>query len=188
VRNPVVSRDLGQATGVKVLTDLLARLEAATGPDRELDAAIHLAVNPDDFASKVMRGDYCVQSWDLGWGGISYVSLDSGGTSGGSHPVPMVTASLDAALGLVGRVLPGWVWSISSADPEGCNEPLSYAALAGKVQMVQRGWDEPPEPDRNVCDAHAKTPALAVLTALVQALISQSRLDAERPSKPGEDL
>ena len=69
-------------TEIQDLEKLLERVRATMGPDRELDAAIHRTLFPDDIAS--------------------------GGTGGGSAPVRRVTSSLDACASLMREVLPRW--------------------------------------------------------------------------------
>jgi hypothetical protein len=73
------------------LTNLIARVEAATGPDRGLDADILCAVRPE------WKWDRSTQQ-PTGW-----VSMASG--SGISCPAPHFTASVDDALTLIP---PGW--------------------------------------------------------------------------------
>lgn len=75
------------------LDDLLARVEAATGADRELDGAICRAVG-DQVASDQISG-----------------FIWRSGATGGWSDVPNLTASIDAVLALVERCLPGWEWS-----------------------------------------------------------------------------
>jgi len=66
------------------LSDLLARVEAATGPDRELDDAIV----------------------ELMFGKSMLVITEDAGTVWRNHKAPFYTASIDAALALAERVLP----------------------------------------------------------------------------------
>lgn len=80
------------------MTDLIARLEKEGG-SRELDAEIHLALD---------------ETGNMEW----YVARDgeemivSGDDIHGRKPVnfPKYTTSLDAAIALCERVLPGWDW------------------------------------------------------------------------------
>ena len=79
--------------------DLLARLRAATVPDRELDEAIFLAFNPG-FETR----------WPDKEPG--YVWLPGVGSENSRHlRVPRFTASIDAALALVPE---GWAWDVGS--------------------------------------------------------------------------
>lgn len=88
------------------LDDLIALLEKAEAPSRELDQAIHLLVLPDDLASKIIRGDMKVHEWSLGMGGICWRS-DSG-SSGGTWPVRHYSSSIDAALTLAPEGVNDW--------------------------------------------------------------------------------
>lgn len=73
-----------------MMRDLIARLEAATGPDRELDAEIMLAVYPALGLTMTANGNWLSKS--------------------GIHTrVEAYTASIDAALSLVPE---GWAWCV----------------------------------------------------------------------------
>lgn len=87
------------------LADLIARLEGATEGSRELDCLIWLAAAPPEgtgamgltlaeAAAQYSDSLEQVANW---WRGM----------------LPAVSTSLDAALGLAARVLPGWFWQIS---------------------------------------------------------------------------
>lgn len=77
------------------LADLLARVEAATGPDREIDGLLYC-----------MEDEVIQRCWPH-WGREQRENL-----------TPRYTASLDAALALVERVLPGSTVDIGSDDNE----------------------------------------------------------------------
>ena len=83
---------------------LIERLEKLTEPDREMDCLI--AVECGGFILEYEK-----------WRGARYVRIEADGTH--NHPgqagdmlVPRFTASIDAAVALVGRVLPGWKWGV----------------------------------------------------------------------------
>lgn len=78
------------------ITELLERVKVATGPDRALDAAILCAFPP--FGVK-WKPDPKV----IGRATFEHVIGD-----GDSRGAPTYTASIDAALALVKRVMPGW--------------------------------------------------------------------------------
>jgi hypothetical protein len=126
-----------------ITPELLARVEAATGPDRELDTAIAIALR---------IGAEGYPKFPLGSFKAGYVQADMGrdGWSVGWHIQPL-TASLDAALALVERVLPGWWWMLRSGD--------GYDAVLTPTWRSQDG----------VVGEH-KTPALALLSAMLRAL------------------
>ena len=83
------------------LTDLIARVEKLEGPDREVDALL-----ADTFMERAEVND--VRRW--GW-----VRWRFPGEKG-AHKTNF-TASLDAALALVERVLPGWGAEFSTMPP-----------------------------------------------------------------------
>ena len=86
------------------LTTLIAKLENATGPDRELDAEIaatfHYMSNMPDW----------VNDWSGGWEAVKsgrvYLIEDSG-NRGPNLFSDSFTDSIDAAVALASRVLPG---------------------------------------------------------------------------------
>lgn len=148
----MTSPNLSHTARVKVLTDLLARLEAAEGADRELDALICAALRylPPD----------CREAWAIGWEGEwragpgNVYLLTAVGKSGASFKAAPLTASLDASLALVERVLPENSWCISQ-EPTG----RYGASLSGDHSGLLFEF--------------GPTPALALLCALVKALIAK---------------
>lgn len=74
------------------LPDLIARVEACTGPDRELDAAIAALLAPTDDPS--------------------YAAFENGR----DYP-DLYTSSLDAVLALVTEKLPGWHKKLEEREP-----------------------------------------------------------------------
>lgn len=131
------------------LSELLERVKAATGPDRELDCEIAIAV--DGYFTLPPR-------WDGGPIGYGYVDAD--GTlihpgHGGDQLVKRYTASIDAALALVERCLPEWWWlredghSIRLVGPDNGD---CYPSSVGKHHLVP----------------------FAILSALLSALQSQA--------------
>lgn len=80
--------------------DIITRLEAASGPDRELDADIWL--NTTEGATRVSTP---VRSSTDAW--PPYIIDETRDASGRLIIVPSYTASLDASIALVERKLPG---------------------------------------------------------------------------------
>jgi len=81
---------------------LIARLEKATGPDRELDVEIHTTViGLEMYESVYTRGDgsVCLRYWA------------GGGDSPSYYVLPRYTSSIDAAMTLVSPD-----WRVNSAD------------------------------------------------------------------------
>lgn len=117
------------------LATLRARIDAATGPDRELDLSLAEALVPDVV-----------------------VLLHNRGTGQNERSTYWhYTASIDAALALVERLLPGWLWTFGSYGPD--DGP--WACIT-----------EPTEPCADYA-ARGPTPALAILSALMSAMIER---------------
>ena len=118
--------------------DLIAKLEALDGPSREVDGEVWCAVNGYPFVM-----------WD--GAGVVYRGKDGIGHYAENN-VPKWTASLDAALALVKRVLPGWGFYLRS-DKEGHGCGLVY-----------------PDAFRvTPCHCMGATPAIAMLLAMLKA-------------------
>lgn len=135
------------------LSSIIERVEAATGPDREIDAeveALSCGWYPSHLCHDATRRSYSV----------GYLHEDDDGSNlckGGKH-APEYTASLDAVVQLVERELPDELWMISSKDP----------TLRPQATLTYRSADA-----QRVQTAHAKTPALALLLACLRALQSK---------------
>lgn len=133
-----------------VLTDLLARLEAAEGADRELDAEVLRATG--HVYTVAGQG---VFGWR--WKDGSFL-----------HGKVFVTGLVDNALALVELVLPGWtVARISQDDHKLWHVELreGYATSYNRVVIAPDGL------------RGTATPALALLCALVKALIAKEISD-----------
>lgn len=116
------------------LAELLERVKAATGPDRELDGDIAEAFGPHWNGRDLTRGQ-----------------------------APAVTRSIDAAMALVERMLPGWRVQLFERDPEdggGWNARLKRRSPWDLVALDEVA----PLP---------RTAPLALLAALLSALIAK---------------
>jgi hypothetical protein len=141
------------------LTELLAKVEAATGPGRELDAAIFQAIDPECPAGAVHMADPSHDPGDLTMGHYGAYTFTS---------APEFTASIDAALALVERALgKEWCWQVKSAIQHQCI-----------LWTLETDWD-----DRTPPTGYATTAPVAILAALLKALISPA---IQPPSKTGE--
>lgn len=143
--------------GIEGFSALLVRVEAAEGPDRELDARIWCVLNERTFAEIALeRVPYSIAT-------PSFVKFAEGGALRLST-IEAVTASLDASLALCERVLPGWCIATIGQQDGGW------------------WWVELREGHRTsynrVADSDArirfKTPAVALLAAMLRALIALS--------------
>lgn len=130
------------------MRDLIAKLEALDGPSREVDAEIATAV--DGYVTQPNKGwpekiDYGRAHPDgyVIWPGHGFDQL-----------VPKYTASLDAAVALVERVLPGWDWAVSNLGEDGC-----------EGNVWKHGWH-----DDTVIRGFHNHPTIALLIAALKAL------------------
>lgn len=97
------------------LSDLIARVEAASGPDRELDLAIYRELHPMSDIDRITahrrgldaREGY---TWDILGGAVVFERRDADGRCpfNGGYTLPFYTASIDAALTLLPK---GMDWS-----------------------------------------------------------------------------
>ena len=135
------------------LDALLERLEKATGPDRELDEAI-MAL----FYTLDERHIGTTEGWDDDPDSFKPVKdrvwVDPATDKWVSTAAFHFTASIDAALALVERVLPGWMHANGNC---------------GEQNMPWACITEPDEPCRDF-SAGAPTEPLAILIALLRAL------------------
>ena len=127
-------------TKLEQYRDIAKRLEAATGPDWKIDKRIALL-------------------FSLGWD----YSADWG-PRGCDSPVAFeYSASIDAALALVEKVLPGWITSSANqAVNLGDSNPTWFWEL-----------DNPRSPDTTPQGRSAPTAPLAIMKAIFAALIAQ---------------
>lgn len=125
------------------MTDLITRLSKLDGPRYTMDVAIALATDfwPKDRIQNIVYND----------DGDPWVYF----TDGPDLPLPPAyTASVDAAIALAERVLPGWHWSIYDTDGVGrCNAQMERPDFTGAEDF----------------DGTGATPAIALLIALLRA-------------------
>lgn len=146
------------------LLSLAQRCEAATGPDRELDLAIHLALYPESEISELMRYgrgfDHCAgTSWEIGVSEILFESWRDGRCyANGGYPLRRYSQSLDAALTLV---------------PEGWSHLMAWNARGCVCDVHSRPLGD----FDGTWPAHARaaTPALALCAAALKARAETDR-------------
>lgn len=134
------------------LSDLIERVEKASGPDREIDLAIHLALCPDGDIARITKYHRGLDqkegfSWDLWRGSVVFEQYIAGRCPyNGGYVLLTYTASIDAALTLVPDSYPWtlgqnihhrhWTANISEFGPDqeirsrGMGSHQSCAALA----------------------------------------------------------
>jgi hypothetical protein len=140
--------------------ELLEKLKAAKGPDDAIDRAL----------------------WLMGMG------LQDAGPRRGLRPdgtrvrtpphFPFYTASVDASLGLVALMLPGWGWQVGTCCvsddallfPD-FNSPAHGERLKAELDYANMKAGDILDSGVDIARAPSGQPALAVLEALVTALI-----------------
>jgi len=134
------------------MQDLIKRIEAASGPDRELDAAIMVAREPnslrlpkegdiDEYADPARSGDV----------------ITTRGFAGAVVSAPNYTASLDAAI----RLIPAdWAWHVSKVDVPDAASSATVWIPSQRTKMLRN--------ERADCH-NAATPALALCAAALKA-------------------
>lgn len=137
------------------IPELIERLELLDGPSPEIDARIWCYLNGKRYS------DFYVSDR----GEIQALFRDRPRTreqaSRLGRDVQAYTASMDAAIALVERVLPGWGWT-AGKTPDGM-------AMAGLRRPTPRG----PAPERG-CDRHDGNVAIALVLALLKAKQGES--------------
>lgn len=135
-------------TDRKVLVELLAKVEAATRPDRELDFAVWDCLFPPAPLDQ-SRVTHRV-TLPPGFGRDAF--------SQAMDPRPKISASIDAALALVERLLPDARWRIEHHSPVMGHRPFwAMCGMAGQQEA-----------------AYGDSAPSAILAALLRALLAQS--------------
>lgn len=123
------------------MSDLAERLEKATGPDREIDLDLMV----------------------LGWGGPRerYLTDELGRLAFGDQR--QFTSSLDAAVALCERVLPGWGVEVLASDRDNWRAAV-WPWISSRGTRDERGFNY----------SYAPTPALALCLAVVRAKLAEA--------------
>lgn len=143
------------ALSESALQDLAERIEAADGPDREIDAAIYQMLNPHMEPIPATAGRFYDPSKTSRQSAVRYHI--SGGATG---LAPRYTASLDEATTLVPG--PDWEWSLEVQMGHLLHGDDERMIAIVKMGDPLRGWE-----------AAAATPALALCAAALRARHSQ---------------
>lgn len=132
------------------LSELIERVRQATGPDRELDAALFIAlVEPTWHTSPKDPGAVAADKQYF-WpeGKLKYLTRNS-------KVAPYYTASVDAITALIEKKLPGWKWNIG----HDANDELHATIWHGVTEH----------------DEYAPTAPLALCLSFLLALHSQEQ-------------
>lgn len=129
------------------LLELAERCEAATGPDREIDAQIIVTLEHPEYRYPDEVLNRKPSSWDEAAGRFRHDGF------GGSIPWPAYTASIDAALTLVPS---GHLWQVNQWE------------TGADAHMAPTRPIYSPQPK-----AKAATPALAICAAALRARAAQ---------------
>lgn len=151
---------------------LIERLERATGPDREIDLAIHIAVEPGGEIAKIVashpRGFESREGIEWEFTGsqqtLCWHRHDASGHcwSNGGLPMPHYTSSLDAAMTLVPD---GWAYQIRMNVSRDGDEAYCNAQLWPFV-----GNGDPEDSKPNIFANHDRDkPAIALCIACLRA-------------------
>lgn len=149
------------------LNALIERLEKASGPDRELDLAIHVAVYPDGDIARLYKtyrrglDHKDGMAWDIWHGGsVCYENYADGRCfSNGGYPLPAVTSSIDAAMTLVPEGFAIRDWMIWPGHP---SELTVMETFLDKGQHWHSG-------DSQRWSAKGTSPAIALCIAALRA-------------------
>lgn len=185
----VASRELSPSASGAVRGDLvalLARAEAAAWPDRELDFWLTCYFHPAKRLppiSRIVEVAHIAPSDEFSVLLQKRIRTQSERWSG--YGVPRLTASLDAALALCERVLPTiprsepygpWEWRVHGPnrnDAGLCRAALTWPQTTAGAHVYQIG------------PVYGKTPALALIAALLTALIADAHDTLNAGQVPG---
>lgn len=157
------------------LAELLKRVEAATGPDRALDASICALLAPpvifEHWLSNTARDNLDPTLWEASSNGyVSHPNWTYGNDQLGKSQAPQFTASIDAVLALVERKLPDH-WGVgffkASYMPE-----IGYK---GEGRYCGEVWHVASPYTKITSKKTTAGPALAILAALLAALLHEGQ-------------
>ena len=135
------------------LDELIERVERASGPDRVID--FHLAtLTNKQMADDLLIADNITYSSDCEFV-LTFTAANAALGRGyyGNHMIPEYTASLDAAVALCERVLPGYFWGVNSNKYE----------IGNRIAWVAEIYTSEP-----AIEARAHSEALALVAAVLR--------------------
>lgn len=142
------------------LSSLISRVEKATGPDRGLDAEISAVLEPHLFDAPGFTPERPIPSFRYD-PSENVIRFDGGGIMDVRF-FPPVTSSIDAAVSLAERVLPGWGWGITHGSEK--EEDIQGNVFPKQVPM----------PAHLDCYGYHRVPAIALVLATLRAVQSQT--------------
>lgn len=146
------------------LQDLLARVEAAAGPDRVLDFELHIGIVCDEIWPATNRQGFVTNPYSRM---SDYLATyrDVINADDQDFDFPRYTASLDAALALCERVLPGCRYRLEKDAPATSKAFWATCGMPGEQEH-----------------AEAASAPLALLAAILNAKIAEAASPESRPS------
>lgn len=145
-----------------MIAELIERLKKAEGPDREIDQALWEAVTGEC----THRNTHFVY---LENDERELECSDCGADTYGKDKWSGLTSSLDAALSLVERKLPGWKRELEEHVPTDKWPHAVFGNHYWTATIISPEWDGSGG-DWRAAEECGKTPALAVYLALLRAL------------------
>jgi hypothetical protein len=152
---------------------LIERLEKAEGPDREIDVLLWREFGWSEIrdpernsVTDILGPDVRVNTRTISEAIDLFLHTDANGIARAWN-VPRLTASLDAALALVERVLPERGWFVGSRDD---GSDLYCAGVDGELQHTGSTPWGPSESYREPIQAESRTPPIALLIAALKAI------------------
>lgn len=155
------------------IEELIDALEKAEWSDRDLDAEISIAVRYHPYGP-----DHWIKSLEFPFSNAGYgvvQPMDRDGATplpGNGWNAPEYTSSIDAALSLLARILPGWHWHVGSCPSDfltHVEQPFT-AELMGPITYAVIDREVGEEPIYDTASASAASAPLALLLAILHAL------------------
>ncbi|EYR81438.1 hypothetical protein [Shinella sp. DD12] len=137
------------------LSSIIERVEKATGPDRSIDVEVMNLLCPRPKNEAFL---FLGKQLESKWGGVG----DLANKTTYFVEAPRLTTSVDAAISLVERVLPGWEWVCGRDAFLGANAAVYQSTIMGGVGLAEDDYE-------SAC----ATPVIALVLATLRALQSK---------------